>query len=207
MFKSRRMLNYLAIGFALALLASACGGTADSAEPDPETTVPAVVDDSSTTTTIAADEEVAPEDSADDGDDHDEEEGGQDDGGDTAAEVDRVIDVTMDDFTFSPDAFSFTAGETVRFVVTNVGLVEHEFRLSNEHRIEEHLADAHSDDDHDDDDGGHEEDSDIFLHLEAGESSEMTVTFPMDQSIFTEVACLIPGHYEAGMAAALDYDL
>jgi hypothetical protein len=29
----------------------------------------------------------------------------------------------------------------------------------------------------------------------------------MDESIFAEVACLIPSHYEAGMAAALDYDL
>jgi len=31
------------------------------------------------------------------------------------------------------------------------------------------------------------------------------VTFPEDTTLFTEVACLLPGHYEAGMAADIEY--
>jgi uncharacterized cupredoxin-like copper-binding protein len=112
----------------------------------------------------------------------------------------------MDDFTFDPDSFTVSAGETVSFAITNTGVVEHEFRLSNEHRIGEHMADGHSDDDHGAAAAGHHEDADMFLHLEAGESGEITVTFPMDTTLFAEVACLIPGHHEAGMAADLDYD-
>lgn len=33
----------------------------------------------------------------------------------------------------------------------------------------------------------------------------ITVTFPEDVSFFTEVAYLIPGHYEAGMKGVLQY--
>jgi uncharacterized cupredoxin-like copper-binding protein len=40
----------------------------------------------------------------------------------------------------------------------------------------------------------------------AGETGEVTVTFPTDTTLYTDVACLIPGHYEAGMHAELSYD-
>lgn len=222
MFKSRKLFIALIYGFALMLIAAACGGTSDTAveganEP---TTIVAAPAETAPPTTPAPVVEDDHEDDADDedGDGHDEDDNGHDEGDDDGHDdddeghdddddgttADRVIEVTMDDFTFSPDAFEVTAGETISFVITNVGVVEHEFRLSNEHRIEEHMADGHSDDDHGNDDG-HHEDGDLFLHLEAGESGEMTVTFPMDMTVFTEVACLIPGHYEAGMAAGLDY--
>ena len=213
MFRSCRLFTFLAFGFALSLIASACGGTSSSSTgvaDQQTTTIAAAVDDTTTTTTASTTTSSAPVDHGDDAEDpdHDDDESAHDDA--DAGDADRVVAVAMDDFSFNPANFAVTAGETVTFVVTNVGVVEHEFRLSNEHRIEEHMADGHSDDDHDDDaadDGGHHEDADMFLHLEAGASGEITVTFPMDMTLFTEVACLIPGHYEAGMAAELEYNV
>ena len=214
---SRKLFKGLAYGFALMLIASACGGTsgssAETADVLTTTVTAAPVETAPPTTPAPAEEDDQADDPEDGEDDHDDDVTQDDDAAPTdeddgATEADRVVQVTMDDFTFSPDTYAVTAGETIRFVVTNVGVIEHEFRLSNAHRIEEHLADSHDDDDHDEDadDDGHEEDSDIFLFLEAGESGEMTVTFPMDLTVFTEVACLVPGHYEAGMKAPLGYD-
>jgi uncharacterized cupredoxin-like copper-binding protein len=34
---------------------------------------------------------------------------------------------------------------------------------------------------------------------------ELVVTFPEDTTIYASIACLIPGHFEAGMAGALQY--
>lgn len=114
----------------------------------------------------------------------------------------------MTEFAFDVDPVEVAAGETIEFVVTNAGVIEHEFRLSNGHRIEEHLASGH--DDHDDgdaesDDDGHHEGGDVVLLLDAGDTSSIVVTFSEDTSIFTEVACLLPGHYEAGMLAGVHY--
>ncbi len=122
-----------------------------------------------------------------------------------AGEADRVVEVVLTEFAIEMDSTSFTAGETVRFTVTNEGVIEHEFRLSNAHRIEEHMAQGHSDDDHGAaaEEGHHDEVADVFVHLLPGEDAELVVTFPDDAEIYTEAACLIPGHYEADMKADL----
>ena len=69
-----------------------------------------------------------------------------------------------------------------------------------------HIASGHEDHADDPGDGGHHsEDGDIMIELEPGAVGELIVTFPTDTSVFTEVACLIPGHYEGGMKAPVDY--
>ena len=110
----------------------------------------------------------------------------------------------MTDLAFSPDDLNVTAGETITFRVSNDGNLVHEFRLSNAHRIEEHIAEGHQG--HGDENGGHHGDVDVTLELAAGDSGELTVTFPEDATLFTEIACLIPGHYEAGMKGTLHYN-
>ena len=104
----------------------------------------------------------------------------------------RVVAVTMSEFYFSPAVVEVEQGETVRFVVTNDGVAEHEFELSNDAAIAEHLEGGH--DEH------HEglEDVDMAekLSLAPGETGELTVTFDDE---YGWVVCLIPGHYEAGM--------
>ena len=47
----------------------------------------------------------------------------------------RVVAVTMSEFYFSPAVVEVEQGETVRFVVTNDGVAEHEFELSNDAAI------------------------------------------------------------------------
>lgn len=119
------------------------------------------------------------------------------------SDSERTIDIVMTDYTFEPEQIEVSAGETVTFLVVNDGAVDHEFRLSNAHRIEEHLASGHGD--HDEEGGHHEEDGDVFVVLEPGQTDELTVTFPQDTTVYTEAACLLPGHYEAGMKGAISY--
>ena len=185
---------------AVALIAAACGGTAASSDID----VPSAPTTIVTTTTVT-------DDHADD--DHAEE--ASDD--DHADEADRAIEISLTEFAFGVDPLEVAAGETIEFVVTNAGVVPHEFRLSNAHRIEDHIASGHEghmddgmaedmDDAKDEEEAeGHHEDGDIVVLLEAGETSTIMVTFPDDTTLFTELACLIPGHYEAGMHTEIAY--
>lgn len=115
----------------------------------------------------------------------------------------RTIEIVMTDFAFDPEQLEVSAGETVRFVVFNEGAVDHEFRLSNSHRIEEHMASGHGD--HDEEGGHHSEEGDVYIELEPGEQGELTFTFPEDTTLYTETACLLPGHYEAGMKGTISY--
>lgn len=45
-----------------------------------------------------------------------------------------------------------------------------------------------------------------MLELEPGVTGEVTVTFPHDTELFTEVACLLPGHDDAGKHGDVGYD-
>lgn len=76
----------------------------------------------------------------------------------------------MDEFTFSQDTLEVHAGQSVKFVFHNAGLIAHEFRLSNAHRIEEHIASGHEDHDEGGEGGHHEEYADLFILLDAGET-------------------------------------
>jgi uncharacterized cupredoxin-like copper-binding protein len=180
----------------------------------------------------------------------------------------------LTEFAIAANSFEFTPGETVEFIITNSGVVEHEFRLSNEGRVDEHIAGGHADhgdaitdeemeemdhaegemaemmddteahkDDghshetkevHEEEDGhedeeAHEEDAeevhaeesgheeaaghtddaheadDVTLVLGPGETGTLVFTFPENAHDFTAAVCLIPGHYEAGMATNLSY--
>jgi len=201
--------RFFVLAAALTLVATACA-LPDTASHENETdTTSSTTTSSTTTTTVAATTTIAVDDDhADDGvaaDDHAENDGAEND---QATNADRTIEILMTEFAFDVDPVDVAAGETIEFVVTNAGVVPHEFRLSNGHRIEEHLASGH--DDHDDsegesDDDGHHEGGDVVLLLAAGDTSSIVVTFPDDTSILTEVACLLPGHYEAGMLADVHY--
>lgn len=200
---------------AVALIAAACTTSPSDVPHEDEI---GTTSSTTTTTNAAGDDDHSDEDSLDNqqadkgaaNDEHVDEDplddGNTDDG--SIAAADRTVEVLMTEFAFDVNPFDVAAGETIEFIVTNAGVVEHEFRVSNEHRIEEHLASGH--DDHDDDDeasgeGGHEETGDFVLLLDAGETGSIVVTFPEDIALFTDVVCLLPGHYEAGMAADVRY--
>lgn len=192
--------TYLITGV-LALVAASCGGGANTAAddtlPEPTTTeaAPTPTEAPDTTTSEATSTTMEHmDDSHMDDSSHDD--------GDESAVPDVTIEVTMTEFEFDPAGFEVSAGQTVEFVVKNDGLVEHEFRASNEHRIDEHIAAGHEDHDNE---GGHHEGGDIILLVQPGETDELIITFPEDMMMYTQIACLIPGHYEAGMKADLTY--
>lgn len=214
------MIRKLSFFVAIALVVGACSSdTSDEAAPQaPQqgssttTTEPPPAPTAGQVATAAEDtEDHAEEDveatahgdataHSENGADHDEEAGSEDVAADDTAG--RAVEVSMTELAFTPDEFTVTAGEAVTFQVSNDGLVIHEFRLSNAHRIEEHITSGHEGHHGG---GGHHDDADVVLELEPGETEEITVTFPEDATIFTEVACLIPGHYEGGMKAPVDY--
>lgn len=196
----KRIRTNLAIAAVVTLVATACG---DASGASDETTAPGEAVTSSTqvveTTTVS---EAADETTTTTQEKTSTTTAAQDESDDSV----RTVDIVMTDFAFEPEHLEVSAGETVKFVVVNEGAVDHEFRLSNSHRIEEHLASDHDDHEEGEEEGGHhEEDGDVFVVLEPGQIDELTVTFPEDATVYTETACLLPGHYEAGMKGTISY--
>lgn len=131
----------------------------------------------------------------------------------TDAKVDRVIEISMDEMSYSPNTLEVTAGETVRFKISNEGQVVHEFNLGTpeswaahegemkammqkgmmsmrrvHHEKMQEMGMAHDDPN--------------SVLLEPGESAEIVWTFPEHGRI--GYACNVPGHLEAGMKGNVD---
>ncbi len=115
-------------------------------------------------------------------------------------EADRVIEIVADDdFSFTPDPIQVRVGEVVTLRVTNVGVIEHDFTLGD-HQLQL---------DHDEEmaqmaeTGMHMEHADPnALTLEPGETVELTWRFTAPGLL--EIGCHVPGHYAAGMHAAVE---
>ncbi|UWQ57787.1 copper-binding protein [Leisingera caerulea] len=108
--------------------------------------------------------------------------------------ADREIAVTMketDDgeMLFEPSSLSFAKGETIKFVISNAGELEHEFVLDTPVRNLHHKEMmAKMEMEHDDPNS---------VRLDPGQTGEIVWTFSNPGTF--EFACLIPGHYESGM--------
>jgi uncharacterized cupredoxin-like copper-binding protein len=120
-----------------------------------------------------------------------------------SGDVEHVVEVELNEFSIEAADLDFVPGETVEFLIVNAGVAPHEFRLSNQERVDEHIAAGH--DDHEDVGGDTEEGEDAVLFLEAGQSGALVFTFPENGHDYTAAVCLLPGHYEAGMATDLSY--
>ncbi len=199
---TKKFLTWVAVFTALAMILAACAGS-----PATDVTVADshVEDDH-------AEDDNAEDDHAEDGDavdDHTEDDHSDDPDQDGEADHDdsegeaRTVEIVMSEFAFAPSTVEVSAGETIRFLVKNEGVVPHEFRLSNDHRIEEHLAAGHAGHE----EGGHHDEAagDKFIEVEPGMTGELVFTFPEDLTVYTDIACLIEGHHEAGMYGELTY--
>lgn len=105
--------------------------------------------------------------------------------------ADRTLRITMDDrMRFTPASLEVRRGQTVRFVVSNRGKVLHEMVLGTADELEKHaeLMRRFPDMEHDEPN---------MVHVAPGASGEIAWTF--DKPGTFAFACLIPGHYEAGM--------
>ncbi len=126
-------------------------------------------------------------------------------GGEEAGTSDspRRVEISATDFAFGPASVSITPGETIEFVVTNDGSIDHEFLVTNQADIDEHIAEGHE---HEEE--GMEGMEEMEMHeveLGVGETKSLVVTFPATAGELTRFACLIPGHYEAGMVGDISY--
>jgi uncharacterized cupredoxin-like copper-binding protein len=115
--------------------------------------------------------------------------------GDPKKPVARTMEITMQEtedakMLFSPARVEVKRGEQVKFVLKNVGKVDHEFMLDSvannaKHKI---AMEKNPDMEHDDPNG---------KRLSPEGSSEIVWRFTKAGTF--EYACLIPGHYESGM--------
>lgn len=108
------------------------------------------------------------------------------------AEVSRVIEVqAADNMRYTPSSITVRRGETVKFVVKATGSkLPHELVLGNAQSLKEHAETMrrYPDMEHDDPN---------MTKVAPGGTGTLIWKFTRAGTV--EFACLIPGHYEAGM--------
>jgi uncharacterized cupredoxin-like copper-binding protein len=105
--------------------------------------------------------------------------------------VTRSVEVEMSDaMRFKPDSIRVKQGETIRFIVRNTGKVKHEMVLGTIKELKEHAEMMrkfpemkHADPNQ--------------VRVEPGMTGELVWKFSKAGTF--DFACLVPGHFEAGM--------
>ena len=107
----------------------------------------------------------------------------------------RTVDVRMgDDMRFKPDRLEVAPGETLRIRVRNDGRMLHEFVIGTREENARHaeLMLRFPDMEHDEP---------YMAHVPPGQTAEIVWTFNRPGEF--EFACLIAGHYQAGMRGTI----
>lgn len=112
-----------------------------------------------------------------------------------AREARRTITIQMtDDMRFSPSHFSVKKGETLRLRVVNKGVLMHEMVLGTRTSLDEHAqmmlkypSMEHAEP--------------YMAHVAAGQTEDMVWSF--NRAGDFDFACLIAGHYQAGMTGRI----
>ncbi len=136
------------------------------------------------------------------------------------SEIDRIIKVKMFDNYYEPNSFDIKKGETIKFQIINAGELVHEFNIANpmmhkKHQpemaklIENEILFSDSIDKEKmkemgkaDKSMGHSHNNSVLL--EPNEEGEIIWKFL--NAVNIEIACNVPGHYQAGMVAAVNLD-
>jgi uncharacterized cupredoxin-like copper-binding protein len=103
----------------------------------------------------------------------------------------RTIAIDMTDMMrFTPPEITVKQGEAIRFVVTNKGRLMHEMVIGTMEELKAHgeLMKKHP---------GMEHDEPYMAHVSSGKKEEMVWHFTKAGEF--HYACLVPGHFEAGM--------
>lgn len=110
-------------------------------------------------------------------------------------QVDRTIEIRMtDEMRFTPDKLQVKVGETIRFVHRNDGQIMHEFVLGTKPELDKHAALMAKF-------PGMEHDEPYMAHVAPSQNAEIIWTF--NQAGEFDFACLIAGHYQAGMVGEI----
>ena len=132
-----------------------------------------------------------------------------------SSQVTRIISITMDDNSYTPQVINVKSGEVIHFKIKNIGDAVHEFNIGKKtmqiahqeemqqmmdrgilefDKINHHMMNAK---------GGMSHDDPNSILLEPGKSGELIWRFQKSQDL--EYACNIPGHYESGMLGAVNF--
>ena len=133
-------------------------------------------------------------------------------------EVDRTIEIKMFDNYYEPNQIDIKKGETVKFVVKNMGELVHEFNIATKVMHIKHQLEMMKMAENEillvdkidkqkmkemskkDPSMAHSHNNSVLLS--PGERGELIWKF--SNSVNIEAACNVPGHYEAGMIAKIN---
>tara|TARA_A100001234_G_C12440098_1_gene306581 strand:- start:88 stop:591 length:504 start_codon:yes stop_codon:yes gene_type:complete len=133
-------------------------------------------------------------------------------------DVTRVIKVVMYDNYYEPSSFQIKEGETVKFEIENAGMLVHEFNIANKMMHMKHQPEmikmaengillAFSIDKEKmkkmakmDKSMGHSHSNSVLLEPK----QKGDIIWKFDNAVNIEVACNVPGHYQAGMIAKVN---
>ena len=133
-------------------------------------------------------------------------------------DVTRVIKVVMYDNYYEPSSFQIKEGETVKFEVENAGMLVHEFNIANKMMHMKHQPEmikmaengillAFSIDKEKmkkmakmDKSMSHSHSNSVLLEPK----QKRNIIWKFDNAVNIEVACNVPGHYQAGMIAKVN---
>lgn len=112
-----------------------------------------------------------------------------------AKAVMRTVEFKMsDEMRFSPDRVEIKQGDTVRFLLKNDGKLLHEFVIGTRKELDEHAALMVKF-------PNMEHDEPYMAHVAPGKTGEVIWTFNRPGEF--DFACLIAGHYQAGMVGKI----
>lgn len=107
----------------------------------------------------------------------------------------RTIEITMtDNMRFTPDKIEVKQGEVIKFVIKNSGQMLHEMVIGTKKELDEHAALMAKF-------PGMEHDEPYQAHVKAGATGTMVWNFNRPGDF--DFACLIGGHYQAGMVGKI----
>ena len=133
--------------------------------------------------------------------------------------VDRTVKIKMYDNYYEPNAIKVKKGETIRFIVENLGELVHEYNIGTKEMHVEHKQEMQKLVDHEiiladkidkikmkkmskmDHSFGHSHANSVML--EPKQKGEIIWKFSKDINL--EMACNVPGHYESGMVGKLTF--
>ena len=112
-----------------------------------------------------------------------------------AKAVKRTIAIQMgDNMRFTPELIEVAQGETLRLTLTNTGKVMHELVIGTQKELAEHAALMKRF-------PNMEHEEPYMAHVAPGKTGEIIWTF--NQAGEFDFACLLPGHFEAGMVGKI----
>tara|TARA_B100001250_G_scaffold386575_1_gene383225 strand:- start:188 stop:700 length:513 start_codon:yes stop_codon:yes gene_type:complete len=131
--------------------------------------------------------------------------------------VGRVIKVKMYDNYYEPNLITVKKGETIKFVISNLGEMVHEYNIGTKEMHIKHQPEMQKLIDHEiisfdkidmkkmkemskkDHSLGHSHSNSIMLEPQA----QGEIIWKFSKDITLEMACNIPGHYESGMVGKI----